>query len=125
MDIKIIPAQSQSESVKKPYLYAIIRRDLSEEQKLVQLGHAAYHAGQEFKDTEIIPSFITLAIDNQEELLEASARLTRYGIKHTMFYEPDFGPMGYSALCTEPLTTSKQRKIMWKYSTYKAAALAA
>lgn len=106
--------------IKKPYVYGIVRKDLSEEQRLVQIGHAAWHAGQSFPDTEIIPSFITLECANEKELLEAAERLKRYGIEYEIFYEPDFGPQGYSALCTRALLTSKERKIMWKWSAFKS-----
>lgn len=119
MDTTYTPS-SHSEKEKKSYVYGIIRSDISDEQKIVQLGHSCWHAGQSFNNTKIIPSFITLAVKDQEELLDAAERLNRYGIKFHMFYEPDFGPMGHSSICTEALSSAKHRKVMYKWSTYKS-----
>jgi hypothetical protein len=32
-----------------------------------------------------------------------------------MFYEPDFGPMGHSALATRPITRKKERFLFANY----------
>lgn len=105
---------------RKPYIYAIVRNDLSHEQKITQVGHATWHAAQSFSDADTIPNFITLAVDNEQDLIAAAERLKRYGIEHEMFYEPDFGPQGFSSICTRIVSSSKERKIMWKWSLYKS-----
>lgn len=42
------------------YIYTFIRKDISQEQKIVQIGHACYEAGKKFKDENGISSLILL-----------------------------------------------------------------
>jgi hypothetical protein len=32
------------------YIYTFVRKDLSPEQRIVQIGHACYEAGKQFQD---------------------------------------------------------------------------
>jgi len=42
------------------------------------------------------------------------------GIEFYVFYEPDFGPLGYTALCTEPLDDNDpRRKYFRKWNLFK------
>ncbi len=51
-----------------------------------------------------------LAIPSQNHLLDAADELARAGIRHTLFFEPDFN-FGYTAACTEPLADDLRRRL--------------
>lgn len=99
----------------KPYAYVIVRKDLPPVQIVVQACHAAQQAGRAFEDPVDTSSIILLEVPDQAALEEASKRLDRHKVSHRMFYEPDFGPMGYSALATRPLTRKKERFLFANY----------
>jgi hypothetical protein len=103
----------------KPYVYVLIREDISLEQKLVQASHAALEAGFRFEQPEQTASLIMLSVPDREALEAAARRLTRYGIEHHMFFEPDF-MMGHSALATRPIHLPKERHRMRKYPLFRA-----
>ncbi|GBG14329.1 TonB-dependent receptor [Novimethylophilus kurashikiensis] len=103
----------------KPYSYLMVREDIPLEHQMVQLGHAALEAGFSFNRPAETSYLILLAAKNQEELVRTAEELADLGIEHHMFYEPDFGPMGHSALATRPLF-GDERKHMRKYRLYKA-----
>ncbi|MBK3779830.1 hypothetical protein G3A43_06155 [Paraburkholderia aspalathi] len=103
----------------KPYVYVLIREDISLEQKLVQASHAALEAGFRFEKPEQTASLIMLSVPDRNALEAAAKRLTRYGIEHHMFFEPDF-EMGHSALATRPIHLSKERHRMRKYPLFRA-----
>lgn len=106
----------------KPYVYVLVREDISLEQQMVQASHAALEAGFRFQqpagDTS---SLILLSIPNRESLENAARELQLVGIDHHMFFEPDFD-MGHSALATRPLYGA-ERKRMRKYPLYRATEL--
>jgi len=106
----------------KPYVYVLVREDIPVEQQLVQVSHAALEAGFRFQQPEKTASLIVLSVPNEAGLKEAAERLARYDIDHHMFFEPDFGPMGYSALATRPLLEKKERHRMRKWPLYQPAA---
>jgi hypothetical protein len=99
----------------KPYAYVIVRKDLPPVQIVVQACHAAQQAGHAFEDPVDTSSIILLQVPDQAALEEAAKRLDRHKVSHRMFYEPDFGPMGYSALATRPLTRKKERFLFANY----------
>lgn len=102
-----------------PYVYVMVREDLSREQQLVQVGHAALEAGNRFPAARGGPAHLILLVTPNQVTLEATARaLLRQGIDHHLFFEPDFG-MGHSALATRPLYGA-ERKAMRKYPLYRA-----
>ncbi len=100
-----------------PYIYTFIRRDISPEQKIVQIGHATWEAGQRFEHPKEIASLILLSVNNEEELLEVSRRLDIRDIDHYKFFEPDNG-MGYSAICTRPVYEKSERNYFKRYKLY-------
>lgn len=106
-------------SAEKPYVYVLIRTDISFEQQLVQASHAALEAGFRFKAPDEVASVIVLSVPSRQALLDASARLKTKGIDHELFFEPDFD-MGHSALATRPLSTKSERYLMRKYPLYRA-----
>ena len=105
----------------KPYVYVLVREDISLEQKLVQVGHAALEAGFRFQQPERTASLIVLSVPDREALEAAAVRLNAKGIDCHLFHEPDFG-MGHSALATRPISEKAERHLMRKYPLFKAAA---
>jgi len=101
------------------YIYMFIREDLSPEQKIVQIGHACYEAGKKFQDTNGISSMILLSAKDQDDLKRIADTIDGRGIEFYMFYEPDFGPMGYSALCTKPITERREQNFFRRWNLYK------
>jgi len=99
----------------KPYAYVIVRKDITPVQMVVQACHAAREAGRGFDDPFDNASMVLLEVPDQAALEEASARLTRHKVEHTMFFEPAFGPMGYSAIGTRALTRKKERFLLANY----------
>jgi hypothetical protein len=102
-----------------PYVYILVRADISIEQQIVQAGHAALEAGFRFKRPDVTSSLILLTVPDQAALKAAGERLERNGIEHHMFFEPDFG-MGYSALATRPMVLKAERQSMRRYPLYRA-----
>lgn len=98
-----------------PYFYVIVRRDLPPVQIAVQAAHAAREAGRAFQDSDETTCLVMLTVDNEEELQQAAARIGDRGIDHKLFYEPDFGPMGHSALATRVVTSKAERRLFSKY----------
>ncbi|MBC8740394.1 hypothetical protein F6X40_27435 [Paraburkholderia sp. UCT31] len=102
----------------KPYVYVLVRKDIPLQQQLVQSNHAAWEAGLVFPSPETTASLIVLEVPNRNELEAAAARLSRYGIDHVMFNEPDW-EMGHSAIATCPLASKKERHLMRKYPLWQ------
>ena len=107
------------------YIYTFIREDLSPEQKIVQLGHACHEAGKlvpasEFKEPS---TMILLSARDEDDLRMISRKIDCAGIDHYMFFEPDAMPngkrMGYSAICTRPVFTDRERAFFRKWDLYR------
>lgn len=103
----------------KPYVYVFVRADLPVEQQMVQASHAALEAGFRFEQPAQTASLVLLSVPDMPALESAAQRLAQYDIDHHLFYEPDFGPMGHSALATRPITAKKERHLMRKYPLYR------
>lgn len=103
----------------KPYIYVLVREDISIAQQLVQGCHAASEAGASFNGDLRNSSLIVCTVPDREALIAARARMARYGIRTEMFYEPSWG-MGYSALASEPISSKKQRFAMSIYPLFEA-----
>lgn len=102
-----------------PYIYTFIRRDISPEQRIVQLGHATWEAGLRFEKPSEIASLILLSAENEMDLNAISQKLEERDIDHYKFFEPDNG-MGYSAICTKPIYEQKDRNFFKRYKLYTA-----
>jgi hypothetical protein len=107
------------------YIYTFIREDISPEQKIVQLGHACHEAGKllpanEFKEPS---TMILLSARDEDDLRMISRKIDCAGIDHHMFFEPDAMPngkrMGYSAICTRPVFTDRERAFFRKWDLYR------
>lgn len=102
------------------YIYTFIRQDLSPEQKIVQIGHACHEAGKRTQDKGL-SSLVLLAAENEQDLKNISEELDMKGIDHYTFLEPDFGPMGYTAICTRPIFEKREQRLFGKWKLYKHA----
>ncbi len=92
-----------------------IRTDIPLPNQIVQVGHVCYEAGLKFQaknDTYLV----LFRVDFEDELREIESWLNFNGIETHIFFEPD-NDMGYSALCTQPVSGSL-RKLFKKYRLY-------
>lgn len=97
------------------YTYVLVRKDIPAVQRAVQACHASLHAGFAFDEPEDVPSLVLLQVENELALEAAAQNLDRCLVEHKLFYEPDFGPMGFTALATKPLTDKKHRRLFAAY----------
>jgi len=102
------------------YIYAFIRKDISPEQKIVQIGHACYEAGKAFNDKLGISSLVLLEARDESDLKSIAEKLEYRNIGFNMFFEPD-NSMGHSAICTQPITDNQHRSFFRKWRLYKHA----
>ena len=104
------------------YIYTFIREDISSAQKIVQLGHACHEAGKLLNHSEHkhVSSLILLSAKDEDDLLEIAERINRAGITFHMFHEPD-NNMGYSAICTRPVISARERAFFQKWDLYRPA----
>ena len=100
------------------YIYTFIRKDLSPEQRIVQIGHACYEAGKLFNDNQGISSLVLLEAQNEEDLKSIAKKLDIRGIEFYMFYESDYDT-GYTALCTRPITDDRERSFFKRWNLFK------
>lgn len=102
------------------YIYTFIREDISPAQKIVQTAHATHEAGKRLNHTEYphVSSLILLSAKDEADLKLISRKIDCAGIDHYMFYEPDNG-MGYSAICTRPITCDRERAFFRKWDLYR------
>lgn len=92
-----------------------IRTDIPIPNQIVQVGHVCYEAGLKFnaKDNTYLVLFQS---ESEDELKEIESWLNFNEIDTHVFFEPD-NNMGYSALCTQPVSGSL-RKIFRRYKLY-------
>lgn len=104
----------------KSYIYTFIREDLSPAQKIVQLGHACHEAGKKINQYEDdgVSNLILLSAKDEDELKHISCKISCAGIEHSIFYEPD-NHMGYSAICTRPVYSEKEREFFREWKLYR------
>lgn len=100
------------------YIYTFVRQDLSPVQKIVQIGHACHEAGKRTPDRDV-SSLVLLSAESEQDLKNISEELDMKGIDHYTFFEPDFGPMGYTALCTRPISEKREQRHFKKWKLYK------
>lgn len=100
-----------------PYVYAIVRKDLSVPQQAVQAGHALIESTKTFNKINEHPSVIICSVKNEKKLQDAITFLYDNGVKISVFKEPDINNQ-MTALATEPLY-GVNRKIMNKFQLMK------
>ena len=90
------------ETFDHPYVYAIVRNDLSNAQKAVQIGHALIESTRNFNMNGCHPSVILCVVKSEKKLDELTERLSSMKIKFSAFREPDIGDQ-LTAIATQPL----------------------
>jgi hypothetical protein len=102
------------------YIYTFVRRDISPEQRIVQLGHACHEAGKLLSRVEYphVSSLILLSAENEDDLKSIARKIDCAGIDFHMFYEPD-NSMGHSAICTRPVISNRERVFFRKWDLYR------
>jgi hypothetical protein len=98
-----------------PYVYMFVRGDLSHPQQIVQTAHAVDEIGRRHKSDGTNYMVLCDAPDEQF-LFDTSDWLTKHGIDHHVFHEPDIN--GHTAIATEPLIGDR-RKPMRRFKTKK------
>lgn len=97
-----------------PYMYILIRNDLSNAQKAVQACHAAIESSRQFTNpTDEHPSVILCTVKSQAKLLKCAEELEAQGLLHAIFREPDIGNQ-VTALASKPLI-GKDRKAFARF----------
>jgi hypothetical protein len=74
--------------VDNPYVYVLVRKDLSYPQRVVQAGHVLWEVSKTMTlDTH--PSVIICGSENEKTLEKESLRIERSGLRVFTFREPD------------------------------------
>lgn len=102
------------------YIYTFVRQDISTEQQIVQIGHACHEAGKRSRDHHV-STLVLLGAEDEDDLIAIKRELDTAGIDHYAFYEPDF-QMGYSAICTRPITDRAEREFFRRWRLLRHAA---
>jgi hypothetical protein len=97
-----------------PYMYILIRNDLSSRQKAVQACHASIESAKHLQNkNDIHPSTIICVVKNEAKLLKCAKELSENNYEYKLFSEPDLGNQ-YTALATKPVS-GKDRNYFKKY----------
>jgi hypothetical protein len=96
-----------------PYLYVLVRRDLSNAQKAVQSAHAVVEAARAYiKPGDIHPSIIICEVKNEQKLKMVMEELCDK-VPFQVFREPDRG-MEITAIASAPVI-GEQRKLFARF----------
>lgn len=91
-----------------PYMYVIVRKDLSPAQKAVQSSHACIESARAFiKPDDSHPSVIICEVRSEQKLKMVMEELNGK-VNYKTFQEPDIGNQ-YTALATEPIYNDKRK----------------
>jgi hypothetical protein len=92
-----------------PFVYLIVREDLSLAQQVVQASHAAVEAARHLIPPDLIhPHIIVCAAGDEPALWRQLHRLQRHGVRFRAFFEPDRGNE-LTAVATEPVFGQTRR----------------
>jgi len=108
------------------YVYTMVRKNISPEQRAVQACHASFELGLICQDSDMRNSTLILLVAPDEEYLKnAKEAVESFGIKVKTFFEPDMGNQMTSWSCIvyeherihfEPYRTLKyNRGFMWHF----------
>lgn len=94
----------------EPYVYVIVRKDLSLPQQVVQACHATLESVRlkPPKPPQVHPNIIVCGAKDEQKLLKYAAKIERAGIQFALFQEPD-RDNEYTALATEPVRGEDRR----------------
>lgn len=88
--------------LQEPYLYVVVRKDLSTPQKAVQACHAVFEAvsAKSFKPPQVHPNIIICEVPDERRLVQFAEKLEKAGVRCALFQEADRGDE-YTSLATE------------------------
>lgn len=93
----------QCEKENTPYIYVIVRTDLSPEQITVQSTHAAIEqvgkGDQDYGDLKML-HLIVLGVKNERELIKAMFDMKQKEIEFSYFIEPDMSGSEITAIAS-------------------------
>ena len=91
--------------VENPYVYVVVRKDIPDDDKLVQAVHAGMLSARAFPVDN--PWLVVCGVANTAELIAAQNKLTAAGIRTVLFHEDD-NDMRATAFATEPLVGAQR-----------------
>ena len=89
------------------------------EYQITQAVHAAIEAGKRFQHADNV-HVVTIGVPDEATLLAEAHRLGKREIPFALYDEPDFGPLGKTALVTSPIKGS-QRKALAHHDLWRAS----
>ena len=102
----------------------MVRNDLPVHDQIVQACHACYESSLKYGTPDTY--LVLLQVRDQNELIQWSKICEDNDIQYHMFHEPDHAeevgefPMGFTALCTEPLFGKKRESFrnceLWSHT---------
>lgn len=100
-----------------PYVYVLVRKDLSPEQITVQSCHAVIEAASLISPALEHPHLVVCGVNNELQLEQAAARLEKAEILFREFREADIGDQ-LTAIATQPVF-GEDRRHFKKYKCLK------
>jgi hypothetical protein len=101
----------------KYYVYTMVRRDLSPEQRAVQACHASFELGLICQDSDMKnASLVLLSAPTEEFLRNAKEAIESFGIKVKAFHEPDIDNQMAAWAC---IVWEHERESFKPYETLK------
>ena len=91
-----------------PYLYVLVRKDLSPAQRIVQTAHAAIEHARHIPSTKEHPHLVVLGVANDTDLWLARESIKKHNLSHIMFREPDLNNQA-TAICVGPVYNGDRR----------------
>ena len=82
------------------YMYLFARKDLSPQQQIIQVSHAAHIIGKN-QECDDVPNAVLIGADTEYDLIGIKEYLDYFDIAHEIFYEPDISQ--HTAIATYPL----------------------
>ena len=94
------------------WMYLFIRRDLSQQQQIIQTAHAAHLIGSKSPVSDDVPNAVLISTHSENDLLDIKEYLDTNKIAAEMFYEPDISQ--HTAIATYPIR-GEERKPLRKF----------
>lgn len=88
--------------IQEPYMYVVVRKDLSTPQKAVQACHAVFEtvSAETFTPPQVHPNVVLCEVKDERRLFQLAEKLEKEGVRCALFQEPDIGDQ-YTSLATE------------------------
>ena len=97
-----------------PYIYCVVRKDLSPAQQAVQACHVCIEAAPLIPAGIDHPHLVLLGVEDERRLRSVINRLEASGVKYRTFHEADIGHQ-LTAVATEPVYSEEHRRLFKRY----------